>query len=155
MFFLQAAMAPVPVRFKNRQYSVPKMIMDDIITWAVDVRTERVEAQTADMEDAERRQHMAMFPPVEPDLKEIHMLVGTPSGIKKVLRTCLPKAEGRLVKNNKVTDDKVPPLTDQEIEELFSTNPIGRLSGIAWQLLEISDTSRERPQEGGEEKNPT
>jgi hypothetical protein len=141
MFFLQAAMAPVPVRFKNRQYDVPKMIMDEIITWAVEVRSERVEAQTADMEDAERRQHMAM--------------VGTPSGIKKVLRTCLPKAKGRLVKNNKVTNEEVPPLTDQEIEELFSTNPIGRLSGIAWQLLEISDTSRERPQEGGEEKNPT
>jgi hypothetical protein len=102
MFFLQAAMAPVPVRFKNRQYDVPKMIMDEIITWAVEVRSERVEAQTADMEDAERRQHMAMFPPVEPDLKEMHLLVGTPSGIKKVLRTCLPKAKGRLVKNNKV-----------------------------------------------------
>lgn len=157
MFFLQAAMAPVQVRYLNGIYNVPKMNMDELIIWALEVRQERVEAQTANMEDGQRREHMALYPPIEPDLKEMHILVGTPSGIKKVLRTCLPKAAGVHYKTKK----PIPPLNEQQIEELIISNSAGRQSGLAWELIDIRDTSQINPYpedtngDGGDETDPT
>lgn len=155
MFFLQAAMAPVPVRWKDRIYNVPKMTMDELVVWATEVRQERLEVVTADMNENQRREHLAMYPPIEPDLQEMNRLASTPSGIRKILRTCLPKAAGVVIK----TQQACQSLTDQEIEELFMTNSLGRLSGIAWELIDIKDTSQVNPypmdQNGGEDKNPT
>jgi hypothetical protein len=154
MFFLQAAMAPVPLRYKQGIYQVPKMMMDELIVWATEVRTERLELATSDMGDGQRREHMALYPPTEPDIKEMSLLVNTPSGIKRVLRACLPKAKGVHYK----TKQPIPELTDQEIEEIFNTNSTGRMAGLAWELIDIKDTSQVNPyddKDKGGDEDPT
>lgn len=149
MFFLQAAQAPVAVRIENRVYYLPKMTMDDLIAWGMDIVTRRVETITADMEDAKKHEYLSFYPITAPNIQEMSVHVRTVEGIKRVITQCFssPDVKGFMVdeKGAVLRKDPVPPPTEQEISEWIVSSGIGRCAALAWELADMRDVSQENP----------
>lgn len=149
MFFMQAAQAPVAVRIQDRVYYVPKMTMDELVAWGLDVVNERVQRITANMDDGRKREHLTFYPVVEPNLQEMSTLVRTVSGIKKVVTQCMSSADVQgfqVDKYGKVDRSKsVPRPTEQEVAEWVVSSGVGRLTALAWELADLRDVAQENP----------
>jgi len=150
MFFLQAAQAPVAVRIEDKVFYVPKMTMDELVNWGLDIVTARVSSITQDMDDGRKREYLTFYPIVAPNLQEMGMQVRTVEGIKKVVRQCFLNAAVQGFQVDPRTqqpdrDKQVAKPTEQQVDEWIVNSGVGRLAGLAWELADLRDVSQENP----------
>jgi hypothetical protein len=153
--FLQAMQAPVVVELPqmgqspSRILHIPKLEIDDIVAWGAEREAEIVESATSQMNEFQKREYMALYPPSSPDLNELRRLVYTPPGIKKVLQLCLPKAKV-FEKTETGPGRELDPLFPEEVQQLLKANGTGALSRLAFAVADLVDQSMVVPPKAGE-----
>lgn len=147
MDLLQAAGMPVLVGYgKGVKLSIPKFTMEDIVTLSAKIQEERISSQTNGMDDGQRMQFLAFYPPLPPDMQEIKRYVRTPAGMSYVCETCLPRATR---KESGVPDR---PLSGEEISVIIKKGP-SVLGPLSWAVADLEERplTAPKPPEGDED----
>lgn len=138
MFFLQAVQAPVLATIVHpggrTVLSIPKLQMDDLVTWMVEYKATQLEKQTEGLDDARKREYEKFYGAIEPDINQISALVRTPEGTKNVVRMTFPNA-------TKVKGPDFDFVTQDGINTLIKTNGFGRLFSLVIELADLADKS--------------
>ena len=134
MFFLQAGQAPVTIQSSNgTQYQIPKFTVDDFMKWGSTIMTKRVEESIKGLSDGMRREFLAFYPPVPPDMQDMRKMARSPEGVKYIVNTCLTKAR---VDGNPLPSDVILAVLN---------NGLGTLELLAWQLADLDPVAPAKP----------
>jgi len=141
MYFLQAAQAPVLVKFGDKLLRVPKYPMSEVVNWATEIMEQRTEQKISGLDEMQAREYLTMYPEVQPNLDEMRRRLRTPEGITRVMTYCLLQAEVINEGTKQPTGEK---LDEATVEQILKDNGGGRLAGITWELGDLDDTSAQR-----------
>lgn len=136
MFLLQAAQAPVIAQFGDRILTIPKFTMNDVIAWGAAQSEKDTDRATKDMDEMKKREYLAYYPPIPPDLQDLKKRIRTPEGAMEVMKICLAKAKVTIGNSAPMA-----PLTAEEIEQIIAANGTGPITFLGWKLADLDETA--------------
>lgn len=96
MFLLQIAQAPVVIQIQDGdmpcELVIPKYKLKDATEWGAVISSRWVDQATEGLNDNQRREYLAAYPPIPPTLDGLKQLLRTVPGIQEVLETAIPRA---------------------------------------------------------------
>lgn len=168
MYFLQAFSPKLSVVIGNVWVEIPRFTIKDFSEWAEELRQRMISDATAHLDDEKKSEYLAFYPISPPTRQQLRVEAATDTGMERIVRVCLGRADyfdvkvvkktkkdkdskpimvkdqsGNLVKDTYDEPSKGDPIQNpgQEWTDQLVLNNTGRLAHLAIELADMNDTS--------------
>lgn len=141
-----ASQAPVIAQIGNRTFHIPKMELEEVVTWSNKLQKETATTQEKGLSGIQLKEFRQLYPSLPPTVDELRRMLRTAPGIKYVLGLQLLKAKVFDAEGN-----ELPSLTKEEAAAICK-GPTGPRMHLARLVADFETSMTEVEQKTAAEK---